>query len=105
MLVQMLRFKDNIIVIAQIEEELYNILTKINYHCNEYNMNNLIWKNQNTNLQQAVGTEFEHNNWKFEVGYSSIFTNLGSKIIYHRKFNHIKSRKAQEKQSLFYMVY
>lgn len=87
----MLRFMDNIAVIAETKEELGNVLTKINYRW---------WhekKTQNTNIQKA-GTEFEHNNWTCEVGYSSIFTYFGSKIIYNEKIKNIKSRKVQEKQ-------
>lgn len=101
MLVQMLRFADDIALIAESEEALGNMLTKMNDSCKEYKMK--INKSKTKILicsKQESLSNITIENEKLET--VQCYTYLGSKITHDgRSEMDIKSRIAQAKQAFY----
>ncbi|CAI6362900.1 unnamed protein product [Macrosiphum euphorbiae] len=99
---QMLCFADDIALIAESEEGLGNMLTKMNDSCEEYKMN--INKSKTKILicsKQELLSNITIANEKLET--VQCFTYLGSKITHDRRSEmDIKSRIAQEKQAFYH---
>ncbi|KAF0733289.1 Retrovirus-related Pol polyprotein LINE-1 [Aphis craccivora] len=99
---QMLHFADDIALIAESEEALGNMLTKMNDSCKEYNMK--INKSKTKILicsKQELLSNITIENEKLET--VQCFTYLGSKITHDERIEmDIKSRIAQAKQEKSY---
>lgn len=101
MLVQMLSFSDDIALIAESDEALGNMLTKMNDSCKEYKMK--INKSKTKILicsKQELLSNITIENEKLET--VQCFTYLGSKITHDgRSEMDINSRIAQAKQAFY----
>jgi len=97
----MLRFVDDLAVIAESEKDLGNMLTKMNDSCNEYKMK--INKNKSKILicsKKALLSNITIKNEKLKTVQCNTY--LGSKITYDGKSEaDIKSRIAQAKQATY----
>ncbi|KAF0761648.1 Retrovirus-related Pol polyprotein LINE-1 [Aphis craccivora] len=101
MLVQMLRFADDIAFIAESEEVLGNMLTKMNDSCKEYKMKiNKSKTKISICSKQELLSNITIENEKLET--VQCFTYLGSKITHdERSEMDIKSKIAQAKQEFY----